>query len=412
MSANRDEFSEDTKRVLTLRVAARCSNPHCRKPTSGPNTDPAKVTNVGVAAHICAAAPGGPRYDAAMTPEERKSPCNGIWLCQTCAKLIDSDEKYYTKEMLHSWKNNAESFARQSLEQPGNAETSIIEDYEDRWFLPRENTHQINWGYSHIDDYCKLSPGSIVLLAGYTETDVAAYIQNIVRHNIKASRSCLYFNLKEASTSIVNRMLAAESFVEAERIRTGMLTDEDWQKITLGMSILQENQLIFEPYDIKQSMDQYILKAIQYSNADILVIDDLSGLGLNSQALSSFMYKLRSTAVQNNTSVFIVLNIDTLPKRMDKRPMLSDSIVNELHKFADVVQFVYQDDFDECSNSKDTAKTEVIFVKNYSMAKACTIRLMKLLKYTAMVEYEENQPTKYPGALAGLEAFAKYLQEI
>ena len=396
---------------MALRVTAHCSNPHCRKPTSGPNTDPTKITNVGVAAHICAAAPGGPRYDATMSPEERKSPSNGIWLCQTCAKLIDSDEKYYTKEMLHNWKSSAESFARRSIEQPSDAEISMIEEYEGRWFMPRENTHQIKWGYSHIDDYCKLSSGSVVLLAGYTEVDVSAYVQNIVRHNIKSNRSCLYFNLKEASTSVVARMLAAESYVEVESIRTGILTDEEWQKITLGMSILQDNLLIFEPYDIKRAMDQYILKAVQYSNADILIIDDLSGLGLNSHALSSFMYQLRSTASQSNTTVFIVLNIDTLPKRMDKRPLLSDPIINELHKFADVVQFVYQDDLDEYVNN-DTAKTEVILAKNYSTAKVCTIRLLKLHKYTAVVDYEEDQHTKYPGALASLELLAKYLQEI
>lgn len=67
-------------------------------------------------------------------------------------------------------------------------------------------------------------------------------------------------------------MLAVEIFVEVEKIRTGILTDEDWQKITFGMNILQENLLILEPYDIKQSMDQYILKTIQHSNADIIVL--------------------------------------------------------------------------------------------------------------------------------------------
>ena len=411
MANKRDDFSEATKRILALRVAAHCSNPKCKLPTFGPNADPRKATNVGVAAHICAAAKNGPRYDASMSPEERKSPCNGIWLCQRCATLIDSDEKYYTKEMLYDWKNKAESFARQSLEQPSATESPIIEDYDGRWFVAREKVQQIKWGYSHIDDCCKLSSGSVVLLAGYTETDVSTYIQNIVRHNIKANKSCLYFNLKEASASVVTRMIAAESYVEVDRIRTGMLTDEDWQKITLGMSILREDQLIFEPYNIKQSMNQYILKAIQYSNAGMIVIDDLSGLGLTGTALSSFMYQLRSTASQSNAIVFIVLNIDTLPKRVDKRPMLSDPIINELHKFADVVQFVYQDNLDEYANN-DAIETEVILVKNYSTSKACTIRLTTLPKYAAIAEREENQPTKYPGALAGLEAFAKHLQEI
>lgn len=91
MENTRDDFSAKTKELLANRVGMKCSNPGCRKLTCCANTNPDKVTNIGVAAHICAAAKGGPRYDASMTPEERKSPENGIWLCQSCSKLIDTD---------------------------------------------------------------------------------------------------------------------------------------------------------------------------------------------------------------------------------------------------------------------------------------------------------------------------------
>jgi hypothetical protein len=48
---------------------------------------------LGVAAHITAASPDGPRYDQNLSSEQRKSPDNGIWLCQNCAKLVDNDGK-------------------------------------------------------------------------------------------------------------------------------------------------------------------------------------------------------------------------------------------------------------------------------------------------------------------------------
>jgi len=88
----RDDFLIPVKDTLAKRVGFRCSNPGCRKPTSGPQEDPAKSVNVGVAAHITAAASDGPRYDPALSSDERKSPPNGIWLCQSCAKLVDNDE--------------------------------------------------------------------------------------------------------------------------------------------------------------------------------------------------------------------------------------------------------------------------------------------------------------------------------
>ncbi|MEW6498844.1 MAG: HNH endonuclease, partial [Cyanobacteriota bacterium] len=92
----RDDFDEKTKQVLARRVGYRCSNPNCRKLTSGPQTDPAKAISIGVAAHITAAASGGPRFDGNLSSTERKSPENGIWLCQNCGKMIDSDDKRFS----------------------------------------------------------------------------------------------------------------------------------------------------------------------------------------------------------------------------------------------------------------------------------------------------------------------------
>jgi len=107
----RADFTQAVCRVLGARVGLQCSNPECRAHTSGPKSSHEGAVNVGVAAHITAASEGGPRYDATMLDKQRRSVGNGIWLCQTCAKLIDSDESRYTIELLQKWKNNAEAEA-------------------------------------------------------------------------------------------------------------------------------------------------------------------------------------------------------------------------------------------------------------------------------------------------------------
>lgn len=112
----RDDFLAKTKRELAHRVGFKCSNPECRKSTSGPsqvNND--SHINIGVAAHICAASKGGPRFNSSMSSTERMSPENGIWLCQSCSKLIDSDSTHYTIAVLHSWKKAAEDSASDEL---------------------------------------------------------------------------------------------------------------------------------------------------------------------------------------------------------------------------------------------------------------------------------------------------------
>ena len=111
----RDEFSEQIRRALAQRVANRCSRPDCAAVTSGPQDDPAKAVNVGVAAHIAAAAQGGPRFDPFMTPDERSSAANGIWLCQNCAKLVDNDPHRFTIEVLQRWKIEREAEARRDV---------------------------------------------------------------------------------------------------------------------------------------------------------------------------------------------------------------------------------------------------------------------------------------------------------
>ena len=107
----RDDFPESTRRALAARVNHCCSNPDCGAQTSGPQVEPGKALNVGVAAHIAGAAPGGPRYDSTMTAQQRADIANGVWLCQNCAKLIDNDPVRFPAAVLQEWKAVAEQAA-------------------------------------------------------------------------------------------------------------------------------------------------------------------------------------------------------------------------------------------------------------------------------------------------------------
>lgn len=104
----RDDFPIRIKETLAKRVAYHCSNPDCDIITTGPHTDSSKYINLGVASHITAASPNGPRFDPNLSKQERSAIENGIWLCQKCSKLIDSDEIAYTIERLKNWKITSE----------------------------------------------------------------------------------------------------------------------------------------------------------------------------------------------------------------------------------------------------------------------------------------------------------------
>lgn len=124
MPPQRDEFSSAVKEIMAKRAGQRCSNPECRAVTSGPHDDYQKAINLGVAAHITAAAPGGPRYNQSISPGKRSAMVNGIWLCQNCAKLVDSDTARYPEEILIIWRRCHEEWVKAQMVRTGKSDVS------------------------------------------------------------------------------------------------------------------------------------------------------------------------------------------------------------------------------------------------------------------------------------------------
>jgi len=118
MPSRDDDFPKLLKETLAKRVGTLCSNPQCSVPTYGPDATPTGGVSKGAAAHIRAASPGGPRYDPDMLPADRKGIANGIWLCRSCADLIDTDPSRFTVDVLQRWKQLAEERARKALAAP------------------------------------------------------------------------------------------------------------------------------------------------------------------------------------------------------------------------------------------------------------------------------------------------------
>ncbi|VTR91847.1 Uncharacterized protein OS=Candidatus Methylomirabilis oxyfera GN=DAMO_2872 PE=4 SV=1 [Gemmata massiliana] len=121
-----DDFPAATKRLLAARAGHVCSCPECMAPTSGPALNDAQPVNLGDAAHITAASPKGPRYDATLSPDQRSDADNGIWLCKIHAAVVDRDETRYPVNLLRAWKEEAERRALKVLGKPTSCATGNI----------------------------------------------------------------------------------------------------------------------------------------------------------------------------------------------------------------------------------------------------------------------------------------------
>ncbi|QIB35259.1 hypothetical protein G3A50_17240 [Ancylobacter pratisalsi] len=105
----RHEFYLPVKRELAMRAAHFCSNPQCLRLTAGPRSGGERGLGTGHAAHICAAAEGGPRYDRDQSETARRSAANGLWLCRECGDMVDKDIGGFRAEQLRAWKQDHET---------------------------------------------------------------------------------------------------------------------------------------------------------------------------------------------------------------------------------------------------------------------------------------------------------------
>ncbi len=145
---SRDDFTSNTKKIIAQRSGFRCAVCGCQ--TEGPGLDAGKAVSVGDAAHITAASPHGPRYNADLTKEQRTNADNGLWACKNHHWIIDHDKERYTVADLVARKRRAEDLAQrlQGLEAAHGAELAAAivaaQDTSDRMMTQWREKYRYN----------------------------------------------------------------------------------------------------------------------------------------------------------------------------------------------------------------------------------------------------------------------------
>jgi len=205
----RDDFTAATKRYVALRAGYRCSFRGCPQITVGPSDEaPTGVTNIGKAAHICAASAGGRRYVSSMTPEERAHIDNAIWMCANHADLIDRDEVLYTIEHLRQMKRDHEAACARDVQQPTRSPGTygliaigsdivcrgeILEVDKSEWSIHLRNfvSGDFNALLGFVDKFSNISPNQYILLNeigdGRVLTEAPSLSKSDVGYRIKCA---------------------------------------------------------------------------------------------------------------------------------------------------------------------------------------------------------------------------------
>ena len=240
MGTGRDDFSKKTIRDVAGRAGYRCSFPGCRNLTIGASMEnTSKVSITGVAAHICAAAEGGPRYDVNMTSEERRGHDNCIWMCQTHARLIDTDETLYTVDKLRAWKKDAEESASKALANP---------DYWSEYY--RSNGDNLAILSQLLDD--------MIVNGQYEQL-------NVILQQYKTALSEQYEELVQRYKVIYDTYCDRTKVKEDLEIYCGLICKSGADilaKLFLEFHMLDELKVI-EKFCIQQTVKEYVRLAIE-----------------------------------------------------------------------------------------------------------------------------------------------------
>ena len=244
-----------------------------------------------------------------------------------------------------------------------------------------------------------LQPSDLILIAARPSMGKTAFALNIAQYMaFKKGITVAMFSLEMSKEQFVNRMLAMESRVDSQALRTGNLKDEDWTKLVEGADIIGNSNLIIDDTpgisisELRSKCRKYKLE----HDLGIIFIDYLqlmSGSGRTDsrqQEISEISRALKALARELNVPVVALSQLSrAVEQRPDHRPMLSDLRESgAIEQDADVVMFLYRDDY----YHKDTEKpgiSEVIIAKQRN-GPIGTVELVWLAQYTQFVNAKKE----------------------
>lgn len=241
-------------------------------------------------------------------------------------------------------------------------------------------------------------PSDLILVAARPSMGKTAFVLNIAQYmafhnNVTAA----IFSLEMSKEQLVNRLLALESKVDSQNIRTGNLEDEEWAKLIEGANVIGNSNLIIDDKP-GISISELRSKCRKYKmehNLGIIFIDYLqlmTGSGRSEsrqQEISDISRSLKALARELNVPVVALSQLSrAVEQRPDHRPMLSDLRESgAIEQDADVVMFIYRDDYyNKDSENKNIAEIIIAKQRNGPIG---TVNLVWMPNYTKFVNMKK-----------------------
>lgn len=280
----------------------------------------------------------------------------------------------------------------------------------DELYKNNEEITGLSTGYRALDLMTAgLHEDELIILAARPGMGKTAFALNIAQNiGTSTSENVAIFSLEMGATQLVNRMLCAEGTINANNLRTGQLTEEEFEKLFVAMgSLSKANIFIDDTPGIRVSEIRAKSRRLMQERGGIglIIIDYLqliegSGQESRQQEVSEISRQLKKLAMELNVPVIALSQLSrSVESRQDKRPILSDLRESgSLEQDADIVAFLYREDYyrseeEEAEEVEEDNVIEVLIEKNRSGARG-DVKLLFIKEYnkfSSLTYYPEDQ---------------------
>ena len=253
-------------------------------------------------------------------------------------------------------------------------------------------------GFTDLDEKTSgLQPSDLIVIAGRPSMGKTTLAMNIaenaaVGHKIPVA----IFSMEMPGTQLAMRMMASLGRINAHRVRTGKLDDEDWPRLTSAVSLLSEAPIFIDdtPALTPMELRARARRIKREHDLGLIIVDYLQLMQTGDAStenrateISNITRALKGLAKELNVPLIAMSQLNrSLEQRTDKRPVMSDLRESgAIEQDADVILFIYRDEvYNEDSPAKGTAEIIIGKQRNGPIGK---VTLTFLGEYTKFENY-------------------------
>ena len=230
-------------------------------------------------------------------------------------------------------------------------------------------------GFSDLDKVLVgMGPGDLILVGARPGMGKTSFTMNVATKVAQYSKKAVcVFSLEMSAEQLASRMLSSEALVDSYALRSGNLSNDDWEKLARASSMLSECEILIDD-TAGMTVTGMKAKLRRVKNLGLVVIDYLqlmqSDRRIDSRVneVAEISRNLKLLAKDLRVPIITCAQLSRGPEsRTDKRPMLSDlRDSGAIEQDADVVMFLYRDEYYDAADKKDGIQNtaEIIVAKN------------------------------------------------